>query len=75
MKTEEELKNLKAEVEALSQKLRELSEEELSLVTGGSGGHGPEGDFEYYFNDIVIDIPPHNQEGDWRHDKGTDEAA
>ena len=55
MKTEEELKELKAEVEALSKKLSELSEEELSLVTGGVRGHDPEEDFGYYFNDIVID--------------------
>ena len=35
MKTKEELKVLKEEVEALSKKLNELSEDELEQVTGG----------------------------------------
>ena len=37
MKTKEELKALKEEVEALNKKLHELTEEELAQVTGGSG--------------------------------------
>ena len=36
MKTKEELNALKEEVEALSRKLRELTEEELAQVTGGA---------------------------------------
>ena len=36
MKTKEELNALKEEVEALSKKLAELSEEELAQVAGGS---------------------------------------
>ena len=36
MKTTEELKQLKDEVEALSKKLSELSEEEIIQITGGS---------------------------------------
>ena len=35
MKTEEELKALKEEVETLNEKLHELTEEELAQVTGG----------------------------------------
>lgn len=35
MKTKEELNALKKEVEALNEKLRELSDEELSEVAGG----------------------------------------
>ena len=35
MKTKEELKVLKEEVEALSKNLNELSEDELEQVTGG----------------------------------------
>lgn len=36
MKTAEELKELKEEVETLSAKLRDLTEEELKQVTGGT---------------------------------------
>lgn len=36
MKTKEELNAIKTEVETLSKKLAELSEEELMLVTGGT---------------------------------------
>ena len=36
MKTKEELNALKEEVEALSKKLHELTEEELAQVTGGA---------------------------------------
>lgn len=35
MKTKEELNALKAEIEALNEKLSQLSEEELEQVTGG----------------------------------------
>ena len=35
MKTKEELNELKSECEALNNKLKELSESELELVTGG----------------------------------------
>ena len=35
MKTPEELKELKEEVEALSKKLHELTDEELAQVSGG----------------------------------------
>lgn len=35
MKTPEELKALKEEVEALNRKLSELSEDELQMVSGG----------------------------------------
>ena len=35
-KTQDELKELKKEYEALNKKLKELSEEELELVTGGA---------------------------------------
>lgn len=37
MKTKEELNALKEEVETLNKKLAELSEDELKLVTGGTG--------------------------------------
>lgn len=35
MKTQEELKELKEEVEQLNEKFKELTEEELKEVTGG----------------------------------------
>ena len=35
MKTKEELNALKEEVETLNQKLAELTDEELAIVTGG----------------------------------------
>ena len=38
MKTKEELNAIKEEVEALSKKLAELSEEELAQVVGGVAG-------------------------------------
>ncbi|MDO5446075.1 MAG: hypothetical protein Q4F31_10710 [Eubacteriales bacterium] len=37
MKTKEELNTLKEEFEALQKKLSELTDDELSLVTGGYG--------------------------------------
>ena len=39
-KTQEELKELKEEYEKLSNKLKELTEDELKLVTGGVGENG-----------------------------------
>ena len=39
-KTKEELNNLKIEYETLNSKLKELTEEELKLVTGGNGEDG-----------------------------------
>ena len=38
MKTPEELKALKEEVETLNKKLAELTKEELSQILGGTGG-------------------------------------
>lgn len=40
MKTKKELNALKAEVEGLSKKLAELSEDELAQVIGGVDGNG-----------------------------------
>ena len=37
-KTQEELNTLKEEVETVSRKLHELTEEELAQVSGGAGG-------------------------------------
>lgn len=45
MKTDEELNQLKTEYEALRSTLNELNEEELKLVTGGTG----EGGYKYSF--------------------------
>ena len=39
MKTPEELKALKAELEALNEKISDLTEEELKQVFGGAGGN------------------------------------
>ena len=41
MKTKEELNALKEEVETVSRKLHELTDEELAQVSGGSGGVDP----------------------------------
>lgn len=43
MKTKEELNALKEEVETVSKKLHELTEEELAQVSGGAddSGHDP----------------------------------
>ncbi|MDO5828520.1 MAG: cold shock domain-containing protein [Methanocorpusculum sp.] len=38
MKSKEELNTLKEKVEALNEKLHELTEEELAQVTGGAAG-------------------------------------
>ena len=40
MKTQEELRELKEEYEVLNKKLKELTEEELKLVTGGIDENG-----------------------------------
>ena len=48
MKTPEELNAIKAELEALSKKLRELSEEELKQVTGGWNWGDNWGDDPYF---------------------------
>ena len=40
MKTKEELNALKKEIEALNEKCRELTEEELKEVTGGAWTRG-----------------------------------
>ena len=55
MKTKEELNALKEKVETLSNKLSELSEEELSEVVGGSAIKTPE-EFEEKFNIDIRDI-------------------
>lgn len=51
MKTKEELNALKAEVETLSEKLRELTEDELEQVIGGRiglfGASKERGDFTF----------------------------
>ena len=54
MKTKEELNALKKEAEALNEKLRELSEEELTQV---AGGFAPEGEGEKQLGDIVSSFP------------------
>ena len=45
MKTKEELNALKEEVETVSKKLHELTEEELAQVTGGIDRSGLSGGF------------------------------
>lgn len=52
-KTQKELKQLKTEYETLTTKLKELTEEELSLVTGGTAGvyheiYCPECDYVFF---------------------------
>ena len=44
MKTKEELNALKEEVETVSKKLHELTEEELAQVSGGGMCTGPSSD-------------------------------
>ena len=56
MKTKEELKALKTEIEAFSKKLAELSEEELKEVVGGfevPGGGDKNYDPHVYTNGVV----------------------
>ena len=64
MKTKEELNALKEEVETLSKKLRELTEDELAQVSGGvtyEGGFNEGLDLdavyhsEYVFNDVYVE--------------------
>ena len=67
MKTAEELNALKEEVNTLNAKLKELTEEELTLVAGGFGGsHGQWNDGDlvsaralsnnyYYFGRLTIE--------------------
>ena len=67
MKTPEELKALKEEVETVSRKLHELTEEELEQVTGGRelgeeprGTINPEVDYcNNYFYDPIDPNGPH----------------
>ena len=42
-KTNEELNELKKEVEAVNEKLQELTPEEIAQISGGSGGKGKNG--------------------------------
>ena len=51
MKTQEELKELRKEYESLSAKLKELTQEELSMVTGGDGGSKAKTPPQYYPGD------------------------
>ena len=53
MKTKEELNALKEEVETVSKKLHELTEEELAQV---SGGVVPDFIFKYVFETSVFEI-------------------
>ncbi len=53
MKTKEELNALKEEVETVSRKLHELTEEELTQVTGG-----------WVYQDIEISLESENGEGE-----------
>lgn len=50
MKTQEELNAIKEEVEAVNQKLQELTEDELAFVTGGSDYPFVVDDHEGIFN-------------------------
>ena len=58
MKSKEALNTLKKEFETLSQKLRELTDEELAQVTGGAGAFviGPFGPI------YLSDLPPEEAE-------------
>ena len=42
MKTQEELKELREEYETLNAKLKELTEDELKMVTGGLNENDPD---------------------------------
>ena len=54
MKTKEELNALKEEVETLNKKLAELTEEELTQVSGGG----------WVYQDIEISLESENGEGE-----------
>ena len=47
MKTQEELNALKKEIETLNEKLKELTEEELALVSGGVDLPGDKLDIQF----------------------------
>ena len=61
MKTKEELNALKEEVETLSAKLAELTEDELRLVVGGT-------DIEFGFDDGSKEKELHIYEGNVKRD-------
>ena len=52
MKTKEELNALKEEVETVSEKLRELTEEELAEVTGGVFLENSRNDVKEYSDEL-----------------------
>ena len=58
MKTEKELKELKEEMEEMSKKPRELTEEELAQVTGGSDVPKQEKEIHIYENTLDGFDPP-----------------
>ena len=59
MKTEQELNELKKEVEVLNKKLKNLSEEELKKVTGGSDSIVNTQQYEYHiYKDTTQDFTP-----------------
>ena len=60
MKTKEELIALKEEVETVSRKLAELTEEELKQVTGGVNFIIPEDD-PHYAPERYFDTDPKNK--------------
>ena len=66
MKTKEELNALKEEVETLNKKLAELSEEELTQVSGGRMGIGKvppiEGLSSLSLPDMVAELEKHGLE-------------
>ena len=69
MKTKEELTELKKEVEALSEKLAELTEDELKLVTGGASVFSTAFDFDVpdpnYEPHTYFDTDPKNKKPDF----------
>ena len=68
MKTKEELNALKEEVETVSKKLHELTDEELEQVTGGQYPSGTTyGDFLTYGSGITYDkaYPSDYYTGSW----------
>ena len=62
MKTKEELTKLKNEVESVRAKLRELTDEELKIVTGGFEIPDEEHKYQYslYKDKVIPDNPPFN---------------
>ena len=57
-KTNEELNELKKQVEAVNEKLVELTEDELKQVVGGKGGSG-EPDIDMSIENESIPVNPH----------------